>query len=741
MKKKLKSSEDTCLRPGDLLRLLGLAVFSFFVTSFLFATKHALYWDNPFFFSIFQDNMQSLNRFGEFAWWYPHKQYGWPAYYYSMLGQLSFTGPIQVTLGILSWALGRCGIHLTSFYGWFVAWTGFIAPFVVSLGAYLLSLQLFRSRPISWYVAVLMAFSPGVMLNVSDVGLFEPAAYGLLFGAALSNFIRSQTRSAFYVLIFSSCLIGLNLNFPFIFWTAIAIPLFVFAILYFSRPTRKALATALEAIPKRDYAAAAILVGLCILPSLCILGQSGDLVRSRIGASRYEYSQLYKGNPLELVSASWPRFGFLQGQKDPSSWQFASALEGNHYGYNYLGILCVPLTFLGLLYGPKIKRHVILFLLVAAFAVIALSAYSPLFSLLLILPTPFRSNNHYGDCFYRSGGYLFLVFGAAVGLETLLRARNFANKRIFLIFIFWSILSVTMMTVVNGRNNFADQGFGLYSALAIFCATICFWFRYARTPQTKRSAIVGLVMLTFVDVSTFAFLTIRDNVNRSETRIIDSTPNPNGIGLKNDFPLAYSNSILVYQQLYDLSVQGAHLESLPAIQLFHAVHARGALKGDLELFNGTSISEPSIALEPRAISVPPFSEFANTAKNPVPFSNPKVELLSVTFNQVKLQVDVDVKSILFLKDAYSPYWKATVNGEVADITRAFWNFKALVVPLGKSVVSMTFEPPLVKKAIITAYLALILLIIFIQKLSSIEARLQKLVLNQSNSSKPLNTDD
>jgi uncharacterized membrane protein YfhO len=47
---------------------------------------------------------------------------------------------------------------------------------------------------------------------------------------------------------------------------------------------------------------------------------------------------------------------------------------------------------------------------------------------------------------------------------------------------------------------------------------------------------------------------------------------------------------------------------------------------------------------------------------------------------------------LLLLDTYFPGWTATVNGEKTPILRADYNFRAVQLPAGKSVVRFVYQP-------------------------------------------------
>ena len=61
---------------------------------------------------------------------------------------------------------------------------------------------------------------------------------------------------------------------------------------------------------------------------------------------------------------------------------------------------------------------------------------------------------------------------------------------------------------------------------------------------------------------------------------------------------------------------------------------------------------------------------------------------------------------LLLLDTYFPGWKATVNGTKAPILRADYNFRAVQLPVGDSIVCFTYQPASFRWGIALFFLAL-----------------------------------
>ena len=88
-----------------------------------------------------------------------------------------------------------------------------------------------------------------------------------------------------------------------------------------------------------------------------------------------------------------------------------------------------------------------------------------------------------------------------------------------------------------------------------------------------------------------------------------------------------------------------------------------------------------------------------------PRDNCEFRLLDVTrsYNTVRVQVATTAPELLFVRNAYSPYWKATVGGVETPVYRAYRGFMAIVVPAGNSDVRLHFAPPFVLAALLGSY--------------------------------------
>ena len=79
------------------------------------------------------------------------------------------------------------------------------------------------------------------------------------------------------------------------------------------------------------------------------------------------------------------------------------------------------------------------------------------------------------------------------------------------------------------------------------------------------------------------------------------------------------------------------------------------------------------------------------------------------YNSTRLRVTAAQPALVFVRDAYSRHWHATIDGSRAIIHPALGAFKAIPVPAGRSELQLRFSPPWVGMSLIAAYAAIVLL--------------------------------
>ena len=87
-----------------------------------------------------------------------------------------------------------------------------------------------------------------------------------------------------------------------------------------------------------------------------------------------------------------------------------------------------------------------------------------------------------------------------------------------------------------------------------------------------------------------------------------------------------------------------------------------------------------------------------------------VELLSVNPNKQKFLVKTNQPALFHISDSYFPGWRAKVNNQTAHIYRANYNFRAVLVPAGESIVEFSYLPTHFSLGLIIALFSVITLL-------------------------------
>jgi hypothetical protein len=678
--------------------------------------EHKLYWDHPSWFSFFRDNLHSLNYFGEVQWWNPNAATGFPNYYPSFLAN-SNAAPLFVALGFFVWILGRCGVYISTYYWWYVAFVGFVIPFCFNLSVLSLARQIFKDSRVIYYSLIVSSFSPGIVFNASDVS-FEPTIYAVFAAAAFLKFQTHPKKVTFLGLAVSLIAFALALSVSALTWMAVFVPLFIVTCLFINPkrflPTAK---TLMNSVSYWHWLALAVCLIMCILPKLLVNQDGADIMRSSTGTRSYSYWDISSGNPLEFLSTNIPgtsltvheehEYSWLKEQSTLSAKVLNASLQGSlslpHAAYTYLGVLCFPLVIVGLLCGRSLWRKRLFVMLVFCMTILILSAYSPLMSAILAWPTPLRTVNHFSDISFRAGAFLLLILTAGLGLEIFLRIpqkigrivwRCFLWTSLFAVMTFWVVLGVrvafmglwlypyfqakqlimeTILPAISASRFVFYMTFNvcfLILMIVLFMLTIL-WMRRLQTVKRRRVAVIVLLVLTLIDVSTVTFSYIRfimqPNAVKIEEPIITTIGTPGKMG-------EYANTLLYLQSVKNAEVD---VTTLPILALSKHLSEWGFLR-----------STPLDVLHD--------------------MQNGQIKILKQTYNSLLLKVYAPEKAMLFWRDAYFPHWQAIVNQRKASIVPVFGACKAVVVPQGDSIVEFRFFPGLIAVSFLFAYTIFIL---------------------------------
>jgi len=666
--------------------------------------RGSLYADNLLHYGFFYNNLQSLNQHGVPAWWFPNNQMGYPGYFFSIISIVNCGMPAFALLGAVAWGLGRLGIVIGSIHPWYVFYFGALVPLLFLVGVWLVARELFRSRVVVAYVLVVAAFSPGVVTNLSDIGGLEHIAYALYAIAALLRFLRTPgDRRAFLILVFTACLLGLSANYLFL---VSAVPLcgVVMLTIGLHRTFRRRFRRLMAAVPVSRRAALVLLPVLCALPNLIAFSQRGSLVQREAASLSYSFAELKPGNPWEVLVASSPAVGLDWDQYAPHADGrpnrfIVQGLFGvkDHISHAYLGLLAWPLALAGLLRGRARLRHGLFAGLGVLFTVGLLAGYSPIFAAVLILPTPLQGMGHFSDLLYRDGGFLVLLFAAALGLERLERG---GGRRFVALFAGAAGAAILVTAKLHAFDLSTATGFAVL--LAVLMGVALVWHHRHASEASRRFALASLLALTLVDVSTVAYWYVRLLPMRLGWDVTD-VPHADGIGIAQPRPNRTADRLLHLLPMARLLKAGLPVDDLPPLAVYGAAHfhQESPVRDDFDRALTADPTRRSLALaadpEPRAPLEPIF-------RMPHAAAGADARVEEKAFSSVRVRTETGAPALLFVRDAFSPYWRAWVNGTPAPVYRALGNFKAVPIPAGVAEVTLRFSPPGIAASLALAYI-------------------------------------
>ncbi|MBI2061471.1 MAG: hypothetical protein HYT87_17160 [Nitrospirae bacterium] len=654
--------------------------------------------DHVWLYSFFYDHLHSVNHFGEIAWWHPNIQYGFPLFFPSILGT-NTTTPLFAAFTLVAWLLGRLGVHLSSFFVPYLLYHALLVPLLFGLGLLLLVRRLLRERALILFVIMAGCACPAVVFQNSDVGFLEQTGYGFLYAAAFLRFLKNPGPRTFWPAVVCCLVLGVSTNLMFFCWNVLFVPIWTFLSMMW-RPggmggqVRKLV----RSVPIVHGCAALLMAGICILPGLVTLIDGEGILRSRMGAETYNYTDLFPGNPLEILSAGVPGAGFEWS--DNHEWELAPMhKEGAHRGYHYVGSLVLALAFFCLVLGRPFWRQRLL-LFVAAFSMIVLlSAHSPVFSLLLSWLGPLKRINHYSDVVFRAGFSAILTLMAGMGLEGILRSSQ-RWRWVFLgVFVLTATGSMLLFGVIYRNEIYSNWLFGFELVAIMLELAVVVWLALARGRVQVRRSVHFLAFLVLLDNSTVAFWYIRSIGLPHRAEIIE--PSLESIGITGQ-PSFHANTLLYLKNVKALQAAGINPESLPKLGL-------AEMGGEEGKRNGSEVN-PGMPLQGSAIRSnqgPAIPDNAPVAIRPL-LAGEEIAILGQTYNRIQLSVSAAEPSQLFWRDAYFAGWSATVNGRAESITKPFGAFKAVPVPRGRSSVEFRFSPPgSVGLALLAAYACIV----------------------------------
>jgi hypothetical protein len=72
----------------------------------------------------------------------------------------------------------------------------------------------------------------------------------------------------------------------------------------------------------------------------------------------------------------------------------------------------------------------------------------------------------------------------------------------------------------------------------------------------------------------------------------------------------------------------------------------------------------------------------------------------------RLEVVSDQPALLIVADNWFPAWRATVNGEITEVLRAYHSLRAVPVPAGTSTVEMWYESKILDRSLILSLIVM-----------------------------------
>ncbi|QPJ62947.1 MAG: YfhO family protein [Candidatus Nitronauta litoralis] len=93
----------------------------------------------------------------------------------------------------------------------------------------------------------------------------------------------------------------------------------------------------------------------------------------------------------------------------------------------------------------------------------------------------------------------------------------------------------------------------------------------------------------------------------------------------------------------------------------------------------------------------------------------RVKITEKTYDSIQLEVRSPKRQILFMSESFYPGWVAKVNDQPVKIYRANMVFRAIVVPPGKSIVEMRYQPPLFNFGVGVSLVALLICGVFLKR--------------------------
>jgi len=162
------------------------------------------------------------------------------------------------------------------------------------------------------------------------------------------------------------------------------------------------------------------------------------------------------------------------------------------------------------------------------------------------------------------------------------------------------------------------------------------------------------------------------------------------------FELVYSNEITIYRYR-------AFRERAMVVFDYRVDHSPASVLDSVR--SGTFDPERVLLLEEEPEKVKALSGIQTLTTR----MNSSVRIVSDQPDEVSIDASLPQPGFLLLLDTCFPGWSATVNGLKAPILRADYNFRAVWLPAGKSVIRFTYQPNSFRTGVVLSAAGLLVL--------------------------------
>jgi hypothetical protein len=251
------------------------------------------------------------------------------------------------------------------------------------------------------------------------------------------------------------------------------------------------------------------------------------------------------------------------------------------------------------------------------------------------------------------------VLAAGLGVEVVVRGHPLRRWVLVALFALNALGSMAWLVRLQGRATVDNYAFGAALAFMLLFGVALARFAAADTRPRMRNAFVVLLALTTLDTSTFAFAHHRLSLHGAS-----------GVVSEPDSSVVGTDPALHGDLIQDLYVQGVDVPT------------------------------------PRGSDVAQRLTLSATATGGA-VAGHAVTIIRRTYNTLLLHVNAAEPARLEWQDAFSPWWRAWVNGVEVAVERTPHGMKTVRVPTGQSDVEFRFFPGFLRLSLIGSYLTLL----------------------------------